>query len=104
MRNLCFTITVVQAFNFSYQHIIKSYTVAVWLKNANQQEVVSWKLKNKFQQQYEFLHINAFHSLFLSLYHSKAKTLYQQVWVPYFSLGKNNVINYVQIHCIISQL
>lgn len=74
--------------------------MAVWLKNANQQEVPSWKLKNRFQQQYEFLHINAFHSL--SLYHSEAKTLYQQVWVPYFSLGKNNVINYVQIHCIIS--
>lgn len=67
MRNLCFTITVVQAFNFSYQHIIKSYTAAVWLKNANKQEVPSWKLKNRFQQQYEFLHINAFHSLFLSL-------------------------------------
>lgn len=40
--------------------------------------------------------------VFKSLYHSEAKTLYQQVWVPYFSLGKNNVINYVQKHCIIS--
>lgn len=76
MRNLCFTITVEQVFNFSYQHIIKSYTVAVWLKNANQQEVPSWKLKNRFQQQYEFLHINAFHSLFLSLYITVRLRLY----------------------------
>lgn len=76
MRNLCFTITVEQVFNFSYQHIIKSYTVAVWFKNANQQEVLSWKLKNRFQQQYEFLHINAFHSLFLSLYITVRLRLY----------------------------
>lgn len=52
MRNLSFTITVKQAFNRLYQHMVKSYTVVAWLKNANQEEVPVhiWKLKDRFQQ------------------------------------------------------
>lgn len=52
MRNLSFTITVKQAFNRLYQHMVKSYKVVAWLKNANQEEVPVhiWKLKDRFQQ------------------------------------------------------